>query len=700
MAKDPICGMYVDEKTAEYKVTVREITYYFCSQSCMKEFMAPEVEIKRLKMSVIIGAVLTVPIIILTYVNLSPTIVNNYVNNYILLALDTPIQFIFGWRFYRGTYDAIRNRMGNMDSLIALGTSAAWIYSTAVTLFPSFFAFTGVYYDTAAVIVTLVLTGRFLEHLSKGRASEAVRRLMDLQPRLAHVVRDKQEIEIPVEQIEVGDIFIVRPGEKVPVDGILVEGHSSIDQSMITGESIPVEKNPGDDVIGATINKTGVLRARATKVGQDTTLAQIVKLVEEAQIGRAPIQKLADRVAAYFVPAVITTALGSALAWYFIGNIGLQFSLLAFVSVTVIACPCALGIATPAALLVGTSKGAQNGILIKGGDHLEIAHKVATIIFDKTGTLTIGKPSVTDIVPYGKYDADTVLMLAASVEKGSEHPLAEAIENEATSRSLKLLDFSEFEEIPGKGVKARIRNRDILLGNRKLMSEMKVDFTKIEDTIRKLEGDGKTIMFLAVNGVLAGVIGAADTLKEYAADAVAELKKMNIEIIMLTGDNERTAKAIAKRLGVERIFAEVLPQQKEAVIEKLQNEGKIVAMVGDGINDAPALAKADIGIAIGSGTDVAKETGGIVLVKEDLRDVVTAIKLSKSTVRKIKQNLFWAFTYNAALIPIAAGALVPFFGAEVYDVLPFLAAGAMAFSSVTVVGNSLLLERFKSPFEK
>lgn len=700
MAKDPICGMYVDEKTAEYKVTVRGTTYYFCSQSCMKEFMAPEVEIKRLKMSVIVGAVLTVPIIILTYVNPYVNLFPMMVNNYILLALDTPIQFIFGWRFYRGTYDAVRNRMGNMDSLIALGTSAAWIYSTAVTIFPSFFAFTEVYYDTAAVIVTLVLTGRFLEHLSKGRASEAVRRLMDLQPRLAHVVRDKQEIEIPVEQIKVDDIFIVRPGEKVPVDGILVEGHSSVDQSMITGESIPVEKNPGDEVIGATINKTGVLKARATKVGQDTTLAQIVKLVEEAQIGRAPIQKLADRVAAYFVPTVITIALGSALAWYFIGNIGLQFSLLAFVSVTVIACPCALGIATPAALLVGTSKGAQNGILIKGGDHLEIAHKVTTIIFDKTGTLTMGRPSVTNVVPYGKYDADTVLMFAASVEKGSEHPLAEAIENEATSRSLQLLDLSEFEEIPGKGVKARIRDRDILLGNRKLMSEMAVDFTKIEVTIKKLEEDGKTVMFLAVDGVLAGVIGAADTLKEYAKDAVAELKKMNIEIIMLTGDNERTAKAIAKRLGVERIFAEVLPQQKEAVIENLQNEGKVVAMVGDGINDAPALAKADIGIAIGSGTDVAKETGGIVLVKEDLRDVVTAIKLSKSTVRKIKQNLFWAFTYNAALIPLAAGALVPLFGAQVYDVLPFLAAGAMAFSSVTVVGNSLLLERFKSPFEK
>ena len=698
MAKDPICGMYVDEKTAQYKVTVRGTTYYFCSQTCMKEFMAPEVEIRRLKLSVILGVIVSVPIVFLTYVSLP--LLSVTVNNYILLTLDTPIQFVFGWRFYRGTYDAIRNRMGNMDTLIALGTSAAWAYSTGVTFFPSFFPFTEVYFDTAAVIVTLVLAGRFLEHISKGRASEAVRKLMDLQPRLAHVIRGEKEIEIPVEQIEGGDMFVVRPGEKVPVDGMVIEGYSSVDQSMITGESIPVEKNPNDEVIGGTINKTGMLKARATKVGQDTTLAQIVKLVEEAQIGRAPIQKLADRVATYFVPAVIIIALSSALAWYFIGNIGLQFSLLAFVSVTVIACPCALGIATPAALLVGTSKGAQNGILIKGGDHLEIAHKTTTMVFDKTGTLTVGEPSVTDVIPYDKYSADTVLMLAASVEKGSEHPLAEAIEKEAASRSLQLVNPSEFEAIPGKGVKAMIQGKEILLGNRKLMTETGVNLSKIEEKTKELEEDGKTVMFTVVDGALAGVIGAADTLKEYAANAVAELKKMGIEVIMLTGDNETTAKAIAKKLGIEKIFAEVLPQQKEAIIERLRNEGKVVAMVGDGINDAPALAKADVGIAIGSGTDVAKETGGIVLVKEDLRDVVTAIKLSRTTVRKIKQNLFWAFAYNAALIPIAAGALVPFFGAQVYNVLPFLAAGAMAFSSVTVVSNSLLLERFKPSFEK
>jgi Cu+-exporting ATPase len=556
-------------------------------------------------------------------------------------------------------------------------------------------SFDSVFFDTAAAIITLILIGRYLEHISKGRASEAVRNLMDLQPKLAHVIRDEKEVEIPVEQITVGDSFLVRPGEKVAVDGVVTEGYSSIDQSMISGESIPAEKSVGDEVIGATINKTGLLKVKATKVGQDTTLSQIVKLVEEAQIGKAPIQKLADQVASYFVPFVTVVAFVSALSWYFIGNIGLQFSLLAFVSVTVIACPCALGLATPAALLVGTSKGAQNGILIKGGDYLEIARKVTAVVFDKTGTLTIGKPSVTDIVSMNETTSDTTIKLAASAERGSEHPLAEAIEKEALARSLVVVDPSEFEAIPGKGVKAKVQDKRIIVGNRKLIAEMALDIGRIESQILKFEKDGKTLMFLVVDSELAGVIAVADTLKEHAKEAIDELKKMKMDVIMLTGDNERTAKSISMKLGIERVFAEVLPQQKEAVVEKLQNEGKIVAMVGDGVNDAPALAKANIGIAIGSGTDIAKETGGIVLVKEDLRDVVTAIKLSKKTVRKIKQNLFWAFIYNGALIPIAAGALVPFFGAQVYDVLPFLAAGAMAFSSVTVVGNSLLLERFK-----
>jgi len=691
LAKDPICGMYVNEETAQLKATVRGITYYFCSETCMRQFMAPELQIRRLKIYAAVGAILSFPILVLTYINLLPVSFNNY----LLLLLDTPVQFIVGRRFYRGTYDAIRNRMGNMDTLIALGTTAAYGYSAAVTFFPGYFPFTGVYFDAASIIITLVLIGNLLEHISKGRASQAVRKLMDLQPSLAHVLRRGEEIEIPVEQLNVDDIFVVRPGEKVPVDGVVVDGRSSVDQSMITGESIPVEKGIGDEVIGATVNKTGMFKARATKVGQDTALAQIVRLVEEAQIGRAPIQRLADRIAAYFVPLVITIAVASGLLWYFVGGIGLTFAILAFVSVVIIACPCALGIATPAALLVGTSKGAQNGILIKGGEYLEITRNVNTVVFDKTGTLTVGKPSVTDVVPSGNNGSDSVVRLAASLERGSEHPLGEAIVREASSRGLPLSDPTGFEAISGEGVKGRVDGVAVLLGNRKLMAENKIETKALEDKVRELEEDGKTVVFISADGVLSGVIAAADTLKEHAAEAVEVLKRMGIGVVMLTGDNERTGRAIARKLGIDRVIAEVLPHQKEEIIESLQKEGKRVAMVGDGINDAPALARADVGMAIGSGTDIAKETGGVVLVKEDLRDVVTAIRLSKSTVRKIKQNLFWAFAYNSALIPIAAGALVPFFGPEVYNFLPFLAAAAMAFSSVTVVSNSLLLSRFK-----
>ncbi|MFB0568666.1 MAG: heavy metal translocating P-type ATPase, partial [Nitrososphaeria archaeon] len=681
LAKDPICGMYVNEETTELTVTVRGITYHFCSETCMRQFMAPELEIRRLKIYAAIGAVLSFWILVLTYVNFLPTMVNNY----LLLLLDTPVQFIIGWRFYKGTYDAIRNRMGNMDTLVALGTTAAYGYSAVVTFFPGYLPFSGVYFDAAAIIITLVLIGNLLEHISKGRASQAVRKLMDLQPTLAHVLRGEEETEVPVEQLNVGDIFVVRPGEKVPVDGVVVEGHSSVDQSMITGESIPVEKGVGDEVIGATVNKTGMFKAKAIKVGQDTALAQIVRLVEEAQIGRAPIQRLADRIAAYFVPMVITVALASGLLWYFVGNIGLNFAVLAFVSVVIIACPCALGIATPAALLVGTSKGAQNGILIKGGEYLEITRNVNTVVFDKTGTLTVGKPSVTDVVPFGNSGSDFVIGLAASLERGSEHPLGESIVMEASSRGLPLSEPKEFEAVSGEGVKGKVDGVSVVLGNRKLMAENNIETKALEEKVRELEEDGKTVVFVSADGLLSGVIAVADTLKEHAVQAVKVLKQMRIGVVMLTGDNERTGRAIARKLGIDRVIADVLPQQKEAVIERLQKEGKTVAMVGDGMNDAPALAKADVGMAIGSGTDIAKETGGVVLVKEDLRDVVTAIRLSKSTVRKIKQNLFWAFAYNSALIPIAAGALVPFFGPEVYGFLPFLAAAAMAFSSVTVV---------------
>jgi Cu+-exporting ATPase len=695
MAKDPICGMFVDENTAELKAQVRGVTYSFCSESCLSQFVAPEKEVRKLKLEVLASALLSIPILLFTYVSL----LTAQSSNYVLFALETPIQFIVGWRFYRGTYDSIKNRMGNMDVLIALGTSAAWAYSAVVTFAPGFFPFSGVYFDTSAIIITLILTGRLLEHVTKSRASAAVRKLVDLQPTLARRIdKNGAEVEVPVEQVQVGDVLVVRPGEKIPVDAVIIDGKSAIDESMITGESIPAEKSSGDVVIGATINRSGLLKLRADKVGQDTALSQIVRLVEEAQVGRAPIQRLADRIASYFVPVVIAAATVAGLSWYLFGHIGIDFSVLAFVSVVVISCPCALGVATPAALLVGTSKGAQSGVLIKGGEYLELAGKIDTVIFDKTGTLTVGKPSVTDIIPT-TLGSDQLLHLAASVEKGSEHPLGEAIVNEAKSRSIGLSDPQDFQAIAGKGVKARVDGMMILLGNRRLVSESNVDISTLEPEVRKLEEEGKTVMTVVLNGEVGGLIAVADTVKPSAKATVEALKRMGIQVVMLTGDNPRTAAAIARKIGIEKFVAEVLPQQKEEAIESLQNEGRVVAMVGDGINDAPALAKADVGIAIGSGTDIAKETGGIVLIKDDLRNVATAIKLSRKTLSKIKQNLFWAFAYNVILIPVAAGALVPVFGAQVYSVLPFLAAGAMAISSVTVLSNSLLLFRFKTDFE-
>ena len=691
MAKDPVCGMYVDEMSAELKADVRGVTYYFCSETCRSQFVAPEREMKRLRAFVVVSGALAVPILLLTYLSVLPSGMRNYV----LFALDTPVQLVVGWRFYRGTFDSIRNRMGNMDVLIALGTSAAWAYSTVVTFDPSLFPFSGVYFDTSAVIITLILGGRYLEHVTKGRATAAVRKLADLQPTLARIVRNGVEEEVPIEKVEVGDMLVVRPGEKIPVDSVVVEGSSAVDESMITGESIPVEKRVGDEVIGATINRSGLLKARAEKVGQDTALSQIVRVGEEAQVGRAPIQRLADRIASYFVPVVVIAAVVAGLSWYFFGHIGLDFATLAFVSVVVIACPCALGVATPAAQLVGSSKGAQNGVLIKGGEFLERAGKVNTVVFDKTGTLTVGKPSVTDVISASPSGQDELIRLAASIEKGSEHPLGEAILEEARRRGISVPDPANFQSVAGMGVTADVDGKAIAMGNRKLMADREVDTSPLDLQLQKLETDGKTAMLVAVGGKLTGALAVADTVKPSAASMVSALKAMGIEVVMLTGDNSRTAAAMAKSIGIDRFIAEVLPRQKEEQIEKLQEEGKIVAMVGDGINDAPALARADVGIAIGSGTDIAKETGGVVLIKDDLRNVATAIRLSRRTLSKIKQNLFWAFAYNAALIPIAAGALVPFFGVQMYSYLPFLAAGAMAISSVTVVSNSLLLFRFK-----
>jgi Cu+-exporting ATPase len=683
--------MFVDEKTASITRTIRGTKWYFCSETCASTFEKPEVELKRLKQLVVAGVVVSFPIVLLTYLMPFPV----KTNNYLLFLLETPVQFIVGWRFYRGAFDSLKNRMGNMDLLIAIGTTAAWGYSSIITFLPETFPAGGVYFDTATVIITLILTGNLLEHISKGRASESVRKLLDLQPRMAHVVSDGIESEVPVESVKVGDVLVVRPGERLPVDGVVVDGASAVDQSAITGESIPVEKAAGDEVIGATINTSGLLRIRASKVGADTVLSKIVQLVEEAQMAHAPIQRLADKVAGYFVPAVILIALGAGFGGYFSGVLPLNYAVLAFVSVIVIACPCALGIATPAAILVGTAKGAQNGILIKGGEYLETARKLQAIVFDKTGTLTRGKPSVTDVIATGNRSETEVLQLAASAEKGSEHPLGRAVVQAAEEKHIAVSDTSSFRAIPGQGVVAQYATRNILLGNRKLMTQHEVDLSTVESNVTKLEEEGKTVMILANDRQPIGIIGLADTVKDDSVETVKELKQAKIQVVMLTGDNTRTAKAMAARLGIERVIADVLPAEKEKIIKELQNERKVVGMVGDGINDAPALAAADVGIAIGSGTDVAVETGGIVLIRNNLRDVVTAIKLSKATVRKIKQNLFWAFCYNVALIPIAAGALVPFLGPGVYNFLPFLAAGAMATSSVTVVGNSLLLNRFR-----
>src|SRR6266849_4693760 len=608
MAKDPVCGMYVEEGEHALKTIRYGTTYYFCSETCLVEFQAPEKALARLRRLVALGTVLTVPIAALTYL---PIISDRATNNLVMFFLSLPVQFVVGYRFYLGSYDALRSRIGNMDLLIGLGTTAAWLYSTIATFVPGFFPGSGTYFETSAIIITLIQTGNLLEYITKGKASEAVHRLLSLQPTIAHVIRNGSESSISVEKVEVGDILLIRPGEKVPVDGKVIEGNSAIDESMITGESLPRDKRNGDEVIGATVNKTGMLKIQATKVGQDTVLSQIAKLVEEAQVGKAPLQRLADRVSAYFVPSVILIATASGLFWYFLAGIGLAFSLLAFVSVVIIACPCALGIATPAALLVGTGKGAENGILIKGGDQLEEAGKIKTIIFDKTGTLTKGQPSVTDIVPIGNLSETQILGYAGSVEKGSEHPLAQAVVDAAQKMNVALSDPSDFEALAGLGVRATVQGREVLLGNMELMNKFSVPFEAYSERIADLQDQGKTISLLAVDSQPVALIGIADTVKESSAPTVRTLKRMGLNVVMLTGDNERTAKVIARALGIDTIFANVRPDEKEEIVRKLQKSGK-VAMVGDGINDAPALAAADVGIAIGSGTDVAKETGGII----------------------------------------------------------------------------------------
>ncbi len=600
-----------------------------------------------------------------------------------------------GYKFYTVGFKALIRRSPNMDSLIAIGTAAAMIYSI-YNLFQiaggNFKAVESLYFETAGVIITLIMLGKTLEAVSKGRTSEAIKKLMGLAPKTAIIIQDGLEKEIPIDEVEIGDIIIVKPGAKIPVDGTVLEGHTAIDESMLTGESMPVDKKAGDMVYAASLNTNGTIQFKAEKIGSDTALAQIIKLVEDAQGSKAPIAKMADIVSGYFVPIVCIIALVAGVAWFF-GSRDVEFALTIFISILVIACPCALGLATPTAIMVGTGKGAENGILIKGGEALETAHKINTIVFDKTGTITEGKPTVTDVLTSGGTDADTLLQITASAEKGSEHPLGQAIVQNAQDKGLEFLKVDSFEAITGRGIESAINGQAILAGNRKLMEERNISLTGWEEASDRLAEEGKTPMYVAIDGALAGIIAVADVVKQSSRAAIESLHSMGIEVAMITGDNKKTAAAIAREVGIDRVLAEVLPQDKSNEVKKLQSEGCKVAMVGDGINDAPALAQADIGIAIGSGTDVAMESADIVLMRSDLMDVPTAVNLSKRTIRNIKQNLFWAFGYNVIGIPIAAGVLY-LFGGPLLN--PILAAAAMSLSSVSVLSNALRLKRFKA----
>jgi len=699
---------------ADMRRAVEEAGYGLGSEAATLEDVttAAQRETRALRNRVIFAGVLAAVIMVLSLMPGFPW------KPYLLWALATPVQFWTGWRFYRGAWGALRHRTADMNTLIAVGTSAAYLYSVTAVLFPGLFATAGIepglYFDTASVIIALILLGRFLEARARGQTSEAIKKLIGLKPKTATVIRDGKELEVSVDDVQVGDLVLVRPGERIPVDGVVRQGYSSIDESMITGESIPVDKKVGDTVIGGTINKMGSFQFEATRVGKDTTLARIIRLVEEAQGSKAPIQRLADVISSYFVPAVIGIAILTFGIWYFLGpQPTLTYALLNFVAVLIIACPCALGLATPTAIIVGTGKGAENGVLIRSGEALERAHKINSVLLDKTGTLTRGEPMVTDIIGSPSFAEAEVLRLAASVEHDSEHPLAQAIVKAASEKNLELSKASDFKAMPGHGVEARVGGKSLLLGNLALIKDRRISLDGLAKEAERLWSEGKTVLFFSVDGKAAGIIALADTLKPNAEEAVEALHKLDIEVVMITGDNTRTAEAIAREAGIDRVLAEVLPENKAVEVKRLQDEGKVVAMVGDGINDAPALAQADVGIAIGTGTDVAMETGDITLISGDLGGIVTAISLSKRTMSTIKQNLFWAFAYNVTLIPVAAGVLYLFFGRTGipsglhfifgnYGFLnPMLAALAMAASSITVVSNSLRLRTFKAvKFEK
>ena len=678
------------------------------------ETAAREAEIRHQWTRLIVGAIFTIPLFLMSMgrdLGLLGMWAHADWVNWLFLALATPVQFYVGWDYYAGGYKSLRNGSANMDVLVAMGSSVAYFYSFAVLIAQSVFNSVALgqhgYFETSAMIITLIVLGKLLEARAKGRTSEAIKKLIGLQAKTARVVRGDQEMDVPIAEVTEGDVVIVRPGEKIAVDGIVVSGQSAVDESMITGESLPVEKGAGDQVIGATINKQGLLKFTATRVGRETALAQIIRLVEQAQGSRAPIQRLADRVAAYFVPAVIVIALATFAIWLLSGA-GFVPALLRLIAVLVIACPCAMGLATPTSIMVGVGKGAEKGILFKNSAALEQAHKLTAVVLDKTGTITKGEPAVTDVLieettgwslgtvqnPESSPQSQ-ILQLAASAERGSEHPLGEAIVRAAQEQGLGLSEPTNFEGIAGHGIRAAVDGRDVLLGNLRLMQREGVHLNGLEARAQVLQDEAKTAMWLAVDGQASAIIGVADVIKDGSREAITQMRRLGLTVVMLTGDNEATAHAIAKEVGIDRVFAEVVPGEKAQHVARLQEEGYVVAMVGDGINDAPALAQADVGIAIGTGTDVAIETADVTLMRGDLRSVAQAIRLSRATMRNIKQNLGWAFGYNVALIPIAAGILAPFTWAPDFlrQLHPILAAGAMAFSSISVVTNALRLRR-------
>jgi Cu+-exporting ATPase len=663
-------------------------------------------EYKTLKRKFIIAALLSLPVLVIAMSHGRIAALNFAGVEWLQLLLTTPVVFYSGWQFYRGAWLALRNRFADMNTLIAIGTGAAFLYSTAATLAPDFFirqtgdqAMTGmrppVYFEAASVIIALILLGKMLEARATGRTHEAIRRLARLQARTARVIRAGKDVDLPIEEVNVGDTILVRPGEKIPVDGVISEGASTVDEAMLTGESLPVEKRAGDDVYGATINKTGSFQFTATKVGRDTVLQQIIRMVEEAQGSKAPIARLADRISGIFTPVVISIAIATFVVWFTSAPVEGRFTsaLVNFVSVLIIACPCALGLATPTAIMVGTGKGAENGVLIKGGDSLETAHKIQTVVLDKTGTITEGRPALSEVMALAGLSESALLTLVASAERLSEHPLGEAIVRGAKERNLELVEATDFTATAGKGIEAQVEGRKLAIGNATFMSERDVAVEEVGQHALAWTAQGKTLMYAALDGRLAGVLALADRVKPQSQAAVAALQQMGIEVVMITGDNRRAAETVAQQVGIHRVLAEVLPEAKAAEVKRLQQEQKIVAMVGDGINDAPALAQADVGISIGTGTDVAIEASDITLIRGDLRGVVTAIALSRSTIRAIKQNLFWAFIYNIIGIPVAAGLLYPLTG---WTLSPVIASAAMSLSSVSVVANSLRLRGFRA----